>query len=331
MSARVLGRFSVLDHGFAELLDVMPSCPPTWSCVCDRSELSEAEYAVLTAARTSTGGEAKGYETDLRLLTYLLRNRHSTPFEMVEFKFRLQMPISVCRQHIRHRTANVNEYSTRYAEAIDHVYVPPIFNGQGSMNKQGSIGPLISWPEGSHIIHDASPECLDDQRDTCILPTGEVLSLMNPAETVQEYIQRTRLATIGVSKDQYETELALGVSREVARGNIPVDNYTLLVWKIDLWNLLHYFGLRLDHHAQGEIRTYAKAMWDLVYPYVPHILDLFEDIRINGLHLSGSDCAAISGFLAGVNALPRKLIDPMGRLGYSLSDLETVGLGVQQK
>ena len=231
----------VLDHGFVRLVDHMP-----------RENL---DNSIVQAARVSYGDGTKTSRGDTGLLRYLLRHWHTTPFEMVEFKFHIKMPIYIARQHLRHRTASVNEMSARYSIVDEEYYEPEVLRGQSAVNHQGSEG----------VVE------LDDE--------------LNQALSGQ-YKHAFKL---------YEQLLEKGVCREQARGVLPQSTYTSFVWKMDLHNLMHFLQLRMDHHAQKEIRDYATAIYELVQPLVPHSMEAFMDFRVNAMQLTGPEIEAIAG------------------------------------
>ncbi len=216
-----------LDYGFVRLVDYMGS-----------------DDAIVQAARVSYGKGTKKLSEDRVLIRYLLRHRHTTPFEMVEFKFHIKMPIFVMRQWVRHRTANMNEYSGRYSVLKDEFYLPEksVLQGQSKTNKQGRS------------------ESLPD--------------------TDQEII-------IGKLKDGYRSQYAdydgflnLGLAKEVARVGLPVATYTECYWKMDLHNLMHFLKLRLDSHAQYEIRVFAEAIASILKVAVPMTYEAFTDYSL---------------------------------------------------
>lgn len=223
-----------LDHGFVRLVDVMGD-----------------DSAIVQAARVSYGTGTKTVHQDRGLIRYLMRHSHTTPFEMVEFKFHVKLPIFVARQWIRHRTANVNEYSGRYSEMSEHCYVPDPsqIRPQSSTNKQGRSN------------EDLPPDVVDSIRDRLV--RGQVSAY-----------------------DDYRTNLEAGLARELARINLPVSNYTEWYWKIDLHNLFHFLRLRIDDHAQYEIRVYGEAIAALIRPYVPLAFEAFEDYVLHSMRLS---------------------------------------------
>ncbi|MFN7337724.1 MAG: FAD-dependent thymidylate synthase [bacterium] len=243
----------VLDHGFIALVDTMPRLVP---------EGTTADQAIVQAARVSYGAGTKQVNEDRGLIRYLLRHRHSTPVEMVEFKFHVAMPIFIARQWIRHRTANVNEYSARYSIVKDRFYIPTAeaVRKQSMSNRQG----------GEETFS------LDDE--TQVKTAEDFLRYVGQVE--QLYQQYTKL-----------TEQ--GVSREMARIGLPVNVYTEWYWKCDLHNLLRFISLRLDPHAQYEIRVYAQAMLDLIEPIVPLTVEAWHDYDFGAVRLSRLEIEAI--------------------------------------
>ena len=234
-------------HGFIALVDAMPRLVP---------EGQTADSAIVQSARVSYGQGTKMVSEDRGLVRYLMRHRHSTPFEMVEFKFHIAMPIFIARQWIRHRTANVNEYSARDSIMPDRFYRPDIDNvrKQSKTNRQGGEGPI-----------DAGT-------------AEDFLKLLENAEAnYQRYLELTEK----------------GVARELARAVLPVSVYTEWYWKCDLHNIFHFLSLRMDPHAQIEIQDYAKAMYELIKPIVPVACEAFEDYRLNAMHLTGLEIDAI--------------------------------------
>jgi len=230
----------VHEHGFIALVDTMPRLVP---------EGQTADSAIVQAARVSYGQGTKKVSEDRGLVRYLMRHRHSTPFEMVEFKFHVAMPVFVARQWIRHRTANVNEYSARYSIVPDRFYRPTPENirQQSVANRQGGEEPV-----------DAGT-------------AEEFLDLLERAEaSYQEYLALTER----------------GLARELARSVLPVSVYTEWYWKCDLHNIFHFLSLRMDPHAQKEIQDYATAMFDLIQPIVPVACEAFIDYRLEGMHLT---------------------------------------------
>ena len=237
----------VHDHGLVALCDVMPRLVPAGKT---------ADFAIVQAARVSYGQGTKQVNEDRGLIRYLARHRHTTPFEMVEFKFHHVMPIFVARQWIRHRTANVNEYSARYSVVKDRFYKPTIQNvrKQSLQNRQGG------------------DEAIDE------MTAREFCEYLNRAEKIY---------------GEYEKLLEKGVSRELARIALPVNVYTEWYWKCDLHNVLHFLSLRMDAHAQQEIRDYATAMFALIQPIVPIAAEAFLDYQLGAVHLSRLEIEAL--------------------------------------
>jgi thymidylate synthase (FAD) len=215
-----------------------------------------ADFAIVQAARVSYGQGTKQINEDRGLIRYLARHRHTTPFEMVEFKFHHVMPIFVARQWIRHRTANVNEYSARYSEVKDRFYKPARQNvrKQSASNRQGGEEPVDE------------------------MTAKEFADYLDKAEGLYE---------------EYEKMLAKGVSRELARIALPVNAYTEWYWKCDLHNVMHFLSLRMDAHAQQEIRDYATAMFALIQPIVPIAAEAFLDYQMGGMHLTRLEIEAM--------------------------------------
>jgi thymidylate synthase (FAD) len=238
-------RIDCLDKGFVRLIDVMGD-----------------DAAIVQAARVSYGSGTKKVLEDRGLIRYLLRHAHTTPFEMVEFKFHVKLPIFVARQWIRHRTANVNEYSGRYSEMKDEFYTPNPndIRPQSVLNKQG--------------------------RSEDTLPDGMADQAANAFKSGQDDAYA-----------QYQEFLEQGIAREIARINLPVSNYTEWYWKIDLHNLFHFLRLRIDAHAQYEIRVFAEAIAELVKPFVPHAWQAFEDYVLNAHRMTAPELKVMKHLL----------------------------------
>jgi len=209
-----------------------------------------SDDAVVQAARVSYGTGTKKVQEDRGLIRYLMRHEHTTPFEMCEVKFHIRLPIFVMRQLIRHRTASVNEYSGRYSVMTDEFYMPETFQKQSTTNKQGREDSLDE-------IHGKLSWMLED------------------------------VHTNAYSK--YEELLDLDVARETARAVLPVSNYTETYWKCNLKNFMHMAWLRMDSHAQWEIRMFADAMYGLVQPLFPAVCEAFEDYKLNAVRLSSME------------------------------------------
>lgn len=242
----LLGKeFRCLDKGFVRLIDVMGD-----------------DAAIVQAARVSYGSGTKKVHEDRGLIRYLMRHLHTTPFEMVEFKFHVKLPIFVARQWIRHRTANVNEYSGRYSEMKDEFYVPDPdqVRAQSAMNKQGRADMAFD---------------------------------VDQAEKIRTTMQQTQDMLYG----QYQELLSTDLAREIARINLPVSNYTEWYWKTDLHNLFHFLRLRIDAHAQYEIRVYGEAMAEIVKAAAPLAYEAFEDYILHARRFSRTELEVMRSLL----------------------------------
>jgi thymidylate synthase (FAD) len=251
----------VLDHGFVALVDAMPRLVPVGKT---------ADAAIVQAARVSYGQGTKQVNEDRGLIRYLLRHRHTTPFEMVEFKFHIAMPIFIARQWIRHRTANVNEYSGRYSVMPDVFYKPTL----ESVRKQSA-----SNRQGGEERFDASGVHADETKTA-----EEFLRFLDDSQAMYT---------------RYRDLIGKGVSRELARIGLPVSLYTQWYWKCDLHNILRFLSLRLDAHAQLEIREYAQAMHDLIASIVPVTMEAWRDYELNAVSLSGLEVEALKDLARG--------------------------------
>ncbi len=260
---RILGEpLKVLDDGFVRVVDYMG-----------------ADESIVQAARVSYGKGTKKVHEDRGLIRYLLRHRHTTPFEMCEIKLHLRVPMDCWRQYVRHRSASINEYSTRYSIAIDAAQATPPgeWRMQSSGNRQGSAGFL-----------DAK--------------TGAALS-KEEADLHRE------------SRRIYEARLEKGVAREQARKDLPLSTYTEAYWKIDLHNLLHFLALRMDDHSQQEIRAYATRIGeDIVAKWVPFTWGAFVDYRMNSLALSSIERDVVRAVAKGDLSLARAIVEERGWL-----------------
>ena len=249
--------FRVLDRGFVRLLDYMGS-----------------DNAIVQAARVSYGEGTKKVSEDRALIRYLMRHRHTSPFEMVEFKFHVKLPIFVARQWIRHRTANVNEYSGRYSVMREEFYMPDdkAIRFQSAVNKQG-----------------------------------------RSEEEVPPELKRRLIEVFSAAQKQtyqhYEEFVDAGLARELARIGLPLSLYTEWYWKIDLHNLFHFLRLRLDDHAQEEIREYARVMAGMVKTVCPMAYEAFGDYVLNAVTFSGPEWAILSECLGDVSLDPERLVE----------------------
>lgn len=240
------------------------------------------DAAIVQAARVSYGEGTKSITDDKGLIRYLMRHRHTTPFEMCEVKLHVRVPMDTWRQWVRHRTANINEYSTRYSEAIDeNCYTPPgEWRSQSDSNKQGSKGFVSSWPDE---------------------PDGEGGIASKPDISPQAYLSLEEDNLLQHSKRVYKDRLRLGVAREQARKDLPLSTYTEAYWKCDLHNILHFLGLRMDGHAQLEIREFATALGTkIIQPLFPWTWEAFEDYRLKAITLSDTDIETLREILGEV-------------------------------
>lgn len=226
----------VLDHGFVRVIDYMGD-----------------DSAICQAARVSYGRGTKSVSNDEGLIRYLMRHWHSTPFEMCEIKLHVKLPVFVARQWIRHRTANVNEYSARYSILDREFYIP-------------------------------APEALAAQSTVNNQGRGEALS-GEEADRVLRYLRDDAMRAYDHYEEMISDEGQQGLARELARMNLPANIYTQWYWKVDLHNLLHFLRLRADAHAQYEIRVYAEAICEMVKDWVPAAYKAFEDYRMGGATL----------------------------------------------
>jgi len=244
----ILGKpFKVLDDGFIRVIDYMGS-----------------DESIVQAARVSYGKGTKKVHEDRGLIRYLMRHHHTTPFEMCEIKFHVRVPMDCWRQWIRHRMANVNEYSTRYSVAIDSAQTTPQteWRLQALGNRQGSAG----------FAADTDGKSLTEK---------------------ERYLQ-------SLAREIYDERLKAGVAREQARKDLPLSTYTEAYWKVDLHNLLHFLSLRMDSHAQYEIRRYAEIMGhEIVAKWCPAVWEAFLDYRVNSSHLTRLETEVLAALTGG--------------------------------
>ena len=248
----------ILDHGFIRVVDYMGN-----------------DTSIVQAARVSYGKGTKKVSTDSGLIKYLMRHWHSTPFEMCEIKYHVKLPIFIARQWIRHRTANVNEYSARYSILDKEFYLPKTENlaAQSQSNRQG---------RGDVIQGEQAKKVLD--------------LLKNDAEqTYNNYEMMLNERYDGSVIDEKE----VGLARELARMNLTLNTYTQWYWKTDLLNLMNFLRLRADHHAQYEIRTYAEAMLDTLKKWVPITYEAFMDYRVGGTEVSAKGKTILQKLIKG--------------------------------
>ncbi len=235
----------ILDHGFVRVVDYMGN-----------------DTSIVQAARVSYGKGTKKVSTDSGLIKYLMRHWHSTPFEMCEIKYHVKLPIFIARQWIRHRTANVNEYSARYSILDKEFYLPETENlaAQSQNNRQGR-GDVLQGEQAKKVLN----------------------LLKNDAEQTYNNYEM-------MLNERYDgsviNEKEVGLARELARMNLTLNTYTQWYWKTDLLNLMNFLRLRADHHAQYEIRAYAEAMLDTLKKWVPITYEAFMDYRVGGTEVS---------------------------------------------
>ena len=248
----------ILDHGFVRVIDYMGN-----------------DNSIVQAARVSYGKGTKKVNTDSGLIKYLMRHWHSTPFEMCEIKYHVKLPIFIARQWIRHRTANVNEYSARYSILDKEFYLPDQKNlaAQSTSNRQGR-GNVIEGNDAEKVL-----KLLKDDAERTYNNYEEMLN------------QRYDGSTIDQNK--------IGLARELARMNLTLNTYTQWYWKTDLLNLMNFLRLRADHHAQYEIRAYADAMLDTLKRWVPITFDAFIDYRVGGTEVSLKGKKVLESFING--------------------------------
>ena len=282
LEARLGQAIPVLDHGFVRVIDYMGD-----------------DAAVVQAARVSYGKGTKKVSEDSGLIKYLMRHRHSTPFEMCEIKFHVKLPIFVARQWIRHRTANVNEYSARYSILDREFYVPAPeqLGAQAVVNRQGR-GDVLEGEEATDVMR-----LLREDSERAYSHYEEMLNHREDGSVIDPSRQ--------------------GLARELARMNLSLNYYTQWYWKVDLHNLLHFLSLRADTHAQYEIRVYAEAMLDVVKRWVPAVFESFSEYRLGGTHLSKTGLEVVKRMLSGETVTQdnsglskrewRELMDQLGR------------------
>ncbi len=252
--------FPVLDHGFIRVIDYMGT-----------------DSAIVQAARVSYGKGTRKVNEDAGLINYLMRHRHTTPFEMCEIKFHIKLPIFIARQWIRHRTANVNEYSGRYSIMDKEFYVPAPeqLAAQSQSNRQGR-GNTLEGEEAQRVLE---------------------LLQQDATQAYGHYEEMLNEDVVGNVIDENKT----GLARELARMNLTLNYYTQWYWKIDLQNLMHFLSLRADSHAQYEIRVYAELMLDMLKAWVPLTHAAFMDYRVGGASISSKGLGIVKRLIAGEN------------------------------
>ncbi len=255
LDAMLFQPFPVLDHGFVRVIDYMGD-----------------DAAIVQAARVSYGRGTKRVQEDAGLIRYLMRHRHTTPFEMCEIKFHVKLPIFIARQWIRHRTASVNEYSARYSILDREFYIPSAEHlaAQSATNRQGR-GDILDGDEAVEVMH-----LLRSDAERC-------------------YANYASMLNEGDSADPNRR----GLARELARMNLTLNTYTQWYWKTNLHNLFHFLSLRADAHAQYEIRVYADEMMRVTEAWVPVAAAAFRDYRLGAVTLSAQMVAVVKRMLAG--------------------------------
>ena len=248
----------ILDHGFIRVIDYMGN-----------------DNSIVQAARVSYGKGTKKVNTDSGLIKYLMRHWHSTPFEMCEIKYHVKLPIFIARQWIRHRTANVNEYSARYSILDKEFYLPSKENlaAQSSSNRQGR-GEVITGDQAEKVLG-----LLKEDAERTYSNYEEMLNQKYDGSIIDEK--------------------KIGLARELARMNLTLNTYTQWYWKTDLLNLMNFLRLRADHHAQYEIRAYADVMLDTLKRWVPITFDAFMDYRVGGTEVSSKGKEVIKKLISG--------------------------------
>ena len=258
LEAMLYQAIPVLDHGFVRVIDYMGD-----------------DGAIVQAARVSYGRGTRRVSEDAGLIRYLMRHWHSTPFEMCEIKYHVKLPIFVARQWIRHRTANVNEYSARYSILDREFYIPEPeqLAAQSASNRQGR-GEVLQGAEAAHVLD---------------------LLRQDAMQTYDHYAEMLNEDATGEPRDPARQ----GLARELARMNLTLNTYTQWYWKTDLHNLFHFLRLRADAHAQYEIRVYAEVMLDTVAAWVPAACQAFRDYRLGAVTLSAQMLDSVKRLLAG--------------------------------
>ena len=248
----------VLDHGFIRVIDYMGD-----------------DSSIVQSARVSYGKGTKKVSTDEGLIKYLMRHRHSTPFEMCEIKYHVKLPIFIARQWIRHRTANVNEYSARYSILDKEFYLPAKeqLAAQSQSNRQGR-GDVLQGKQAEDVLN--------------ILKDDATRTYDNYEKLLNERFDGTKI-----------DENKVGLARELARMNLTLNTYTQWYWKTDLLNLLNFLFLRADNHAQYEIRVYADKMLETVKKWVPITYQAFMDYRVGAAEISSKGLKVIKSMISG--------------------------------
>lgn len=294
----------VLDHGFVGLVDTFGN-----------------DGSIVQAARVSYGAGTKTVREDRGLIRYLMRHKHTSPFEMCQIKIHIKMPIFVMRQWVRHRTASLNEYSGRYSVMTDEFYVPENdkIQAQSSDNKQGRAGALndhdaegVRWMMETAYKHsyDIYNVLLGEGR-------GDPDTIYDPYDADDGHD-----AIFGAEYN--------GIAREMARSVLPVGNYTELYWSQNLHNMMHLLKLRLDPHAQYEIRAFAQAVYDLIYPIYPAALEAFDDYVREATSNSRMETALLRTLLASDKPPAVVLAGKLMAAGSDKDFAESIGLSIRE-
>lgn len=260
---------NVLDKGFVKLIDCMGN-----------------DTSIAKSARVSYSKGTKTVQDDENLIRYLWRNKHTSPFEMVTFTFHIKLPIFVSNQWVRHRTWSFNQISGRYSEMPDEFYVPDEskVTKQNPANKQGGTDEYVEF---SQMPDEAVRHFTEIEYKNSVAPLFSW--------------EKEFMSSQKVLREQYEAYINSGMRRELARINLPLSQYTEMYATVDLHNLLHFLRLRLDHHAQYEIRVYAEAILTLIKDVVPIAVRAFEDYTVDSMSLSGVEIQALQELLQNIS------------------------------
>ena len=303
-------KYPVLNDGFICLVDVMGDDSAIvqaarvsygkderWLQEINKSQTEEVSKGIFLNSDEVIAKQNKVEQEiakkDRSLIRRLMKDQHTSPFEMVEFKFKVRVPMDCWRQWIRHRTANINEYSTRYSEAIDsqQTTLPEEWRLQAKDNKQGSSGFLEEWPKNPKMqYYEGGDSARIDYEDGASKP-------LYPC-TPGDYLTQEELKFQFNAKQLYHERLTLGIAREQARKDLPLSTYTEAYWKCDLHNIFNFLRLRLDPHAQLEIRLYAQGMYDIVKQVCPIACEAFEDYVLNARKFSAEEMKCIKNMLS---------------------------------
>lgn len=270
--------FPVLEHGFVRVVDYMGN-----------------ESNIVRAARVSYGKGTTSVSADQHLLRYLMRHRHGTPFEMAQIQLHVKVPMDAWRQWIRHRTASVNEYSTRYSAAItDTIVAGDQWRKQGKGNKQGSFGLVTGEIPDVSTLKKRAKELAKTGFPVSEKAIAHLNSFRVNGYNAERVLKMSEGSLHKGSKLHYECALLLNVAREVARKDLPLGTYTEAYWCVNLRNLLHFLSLRMDSHAQKEIRDYANVIGEEILSiWMPNVWKAFQDYSLESTSLSALDTGAI--------------------------------------